>query len=69
MNYFRFGNSTKIFQGIDSYVHERLALWWSKKHRRSGRRWKTDLTWEEFKDSGIVIMTGNIIYWSEFSNA
>jgi len=64
MNYFRYGNSTRIFSQIDSYVQERLALWWSKKHQKSGRRWKSDFTYDRFKDSGIQILTGNIDYWS-----
>ncbi len=64
MNYFKFGNSSKIFGKIDSYVHERLALWWSKKHQKTGRRWKTDFTWQKFSKSGIVIMAGNVKYWS-----
>jgi len=63
MNYFRFGNSSKRFRQIDSYIHERLALWWSKKHRKSGRRWKVDFTWEQYGNSGIQILNGNVEYW------
>lgn len=69
MNYFKFGNSTKVFKNIDSYVQERIALWWSKKHQKSGRRWKTDYTYKHHTESGIVNMTGNIIYWSKYLNA
>lgn len=72
MNYFRFGNSTEIFNRIDSYVHERLALWWCKKHHRKGRRWSTGsigITWEKFKSTGILVMTGNVRYWSKPLNA
>lgn len=69
MNYFRYGNSSSKFERIDSYVHERLALWWSKKHQKSGRRWSRDLTHRKFKDSGIQILSGNIRYWSRKSNA
>lgn len=65
MNYFKFGNSSKIFNRMDSYIHERLALWWSKKHQKKGRRWKTDFTWEKFCKSGVVLMTGNVKYWSK----
>jgi group II intron reverse transcriptase/maturase len=64
MNYFKYGNSTKAFSAIDSYVQRRLALWWSKKHGRSGARWKTDFTYQKYKQSGVVKMTGNIVYWS-----
>ena len=63
MNYFRFGNSSKRFRQIDSYIHERMALWWSKKHRKSGRRWKVDFTWEMHGNSGIQILNGRIEYW------
>ncbi len=69
MNYFRFGNSNKVFNRIDSYVHERLALWWSKKHQKRGRGWKTNFTWEKFSQSGITLMTGNTKYWSKTLNA
>ncbi|MBU1941086.1 MAG: group II intron reverse transcriptase/maturase [Candidatus Thermoplasmatota archaeon] len=60
MNYFKFGNSSKVFNQIDSYVHERLAIWWSKKHQRSGRRWKTDFTWMKHRESGVLVMNGNV---------
>lgn len=63
MNYFRFGTSAKKFSQIDSYVHERLALWWSKKHHKSGRRWARDFTLEKFRTCGIQRMNGNVIYW------
>ncbi len=64
MNYFKFGNSSKVFNQIDSYVHERLAIWWSKKHQKSGRRWKTDFTWKIHRESGLLVMNGNVQYWS-----
>jgi len=63
MNYFRFGNSSKRFRQMDSYIHERMALWWSKKHRKSGRRWKVDFTWETHANCGIQILSGNVEYW------
>ena len=69
MNYFKFGNSSKVFQEIDVYIHERLALWWSKKHQKSGRRWSTGFTYEKFRSSGVVVMTGNVVYWSKSLNA
>ncbi len=64
MNYFKFGNSSRVFNQMDSYVHERLAIWWSKKHQKSGRRWRTDFTWEKFRESGLLVMNGNVQYWS-----
>jgi len=69
MNYFRFGNSADKFTQIDRYVHERLALWWSKKHQKSGRRRKSDFTWKKFKECGIQILSGNVLYWSYYLNA
>ena len=66
MNYFRFGNSWKCFTQIDSFVHERMALWWRKKHQKSGRGWKSDFTWAKYKRTGIQILTGNITYWSTY---
>ncbi len=41
-NYFRWGNSSRKFSQIDSYVQERLALFDSKKHQKRGRRWGTE---------------------------
>lgn len=64
VNYFKFGNSSKVFNQIDSYVHERLAIWWSKKHLMGGRRWKTDFTWKKHRESGVLVMNGNVQYWS-----
>lgn len=64
MNYFKYGNSSKKFEAIDSYVHERLALWWSKKHQKSGRRWKSDFTYKKFKTCGVQTLSGNVKYWS-----
>ena len=69
MNYFKYGNSSRKFSQIDSYVQERLSLWWSKKHGKSGRRWKTDFTYEKYKVSGVQILSGNIVYWSKRSKA
>jgi hypothetical protein len=69
MNYFKYGNSTRKFSQIDSYVYERLVLFWSKKHRKSGRRWREDLSWKRYKETGIQILGGNVVYWSALSNA
>lgn len=66
MNYFRFGNSAKKFAQIDKYVHERLALWWSKKHHKRGCRWKRGFSLEELKTCGIQHLGGNVIYWSYY---
>src|SRR3989338_1010060 len=65
MNYFKFGNSNKVFKKLDGYIHLRLALWWSKKHHKASIRWKTDFTYEKYKNSGVQVMTGNVKYWTK----
>jgi group II intron reverse transcriptase/maturase len=69
MNYFKFGNSALKFVQMDMYVHEKMALWWSKKHHKSGRRWTTDLTRNKLRDFGVQKLSGNVIYWSRYSKA
>jgi group II intron reverse transcriptase/maturase len=64
INYFRFGNSSEKFQQIEMYVHERMALWWSKKHQKAGRRWTVDFTRKKLYGSGIQKFQGTIVYWS-----
>lgn len=40
-NYFRWGNSAKKFANVDAYVHERLMIWMSHKHKlRRRRNWR-----------------------------
>jgi RNA-directed DNA polymerase len=65
LNYFKYGNSSNAFNEIDSYVHERMALWWSKKHKKKGRRWTNGLNYEKYKESKIVILSGNVTYLSK----
>jgi len=64
MNYFKYGNSSRKFTAIDSYVQMRLALWWSKKHNKSGINWGSDFTYQKYKECGVVRMAGNVEYWS-----
>jgi RNA-directed DNA polymerase len=64
MNYFKYGNSSKKFKKMDRYVHERMALWWSKKHQKPGRRWKVDFTYGKFNNCGVQILRGSIQYGS-----
>ena len=40
-NHFRYGNSTRKFAAIDSYVHQRLAILASRKHGLRGINWGT----------------------------
>jgi len=64
MNYFKYGNSSRKFGELDRHVQERLALWWSKKHQKTGRRWKTDFTYKKYKACGVQVLTGNVTYGS-----
>jgi RNA-directed DNA polymerase len=43
--YFRNGNSGRKFNAIDGYVHERLAIFASRKHGLAGRNWTTRYTY------------------------
>lgn len=46
--YFRNGTSSRKFTIIDSYVHERLAIFDSAKHGRTGNNWlRHDRAWLE----------------------
>lgn len=63
-NYFRYGNSAGVFSSLDTYVHERMSLWYSKKHQKGGRGWSTRLKWDEHKTSGVVLLSGSIRYLS-----
>lgn len=67
MNYFKVGNSAKVFAEIDEYVHYRMALWWKKKHgKRPGGKCQCLLSWGELKMFGLVSMSGNVLYLSNF---
>jgi len=61
-NYFRWGNSTRQFTQVDSYVRERLALHDSKKRGRQGRRWGQVHTYTWFKGVGMHFLSGTIRY-------
>jgi hypothetical protein len=60
--YFRFGNSSRKFVTIDSYVAERIAVLASNKHGLSGRNWATRFTYEWFKGLGVYTLAGNVRY-------
>jgi group II intron reverse transcriptase/maturase len=62
--YFRYGNSSRKFNLIDSYVHERLAKLASVKHGLHGRNWATRFTYGWLSDLGIYRLTGTVRYWS-----
>jgi hypothetical protein len=63
-SYFRWGNSSRHFSRIDSYVYERLALFDSKKRGKRGRRWSKvhDTAWHA--RPGIFILFGTVRYIS-----
>ena len=61
-NYFRWGNLSRQFSRIDGYVHERLALFDSKKGRKHGRRWGQVHTTALFARLGVFSLSGKVRY-------
>jgi RNA-directed DNA polymerase len=61
-NYFRWGNSGRKFALIDSYVHERLAMFMSAKHGRTGRNWGRQgrFNYEWLRHQNVHRLTGTI---------
>ena len=61
-NYFRWGNSSRKFVQIDSYVQELLALFDSKKRGRSGRGWgeRHNAAW--LQSLGVHRLSGTVRY-------
>lgn len=62
MNYFKYGNSSREFNQIDSYVKARLNLWWKKKHRKRGSFWIGKFFKDEYYKMDVVIISGNVCY-------
>lgn len=60
--YFRYGNSSRKFNAIDSYVHERVAMLASDKYGLHGRNWTTRFTHGWMTDLGIYRLTGKVRY-------
>ena len=58
--YFRYGNSGRKFTLIDSYVHERLAIFASTKHGLSGRNWKRRFTTAWLGSLGVYRLHGTV---------
>ena len=56
--YFRQGNSSRVFEQINRYVHERLALFASKQHRQGGRGWKTRYPTSWLRRFGVFRLSG-----------
>jgi group II intron reverse transcriptase/maturase len=61
--YFRHGNSGRKFNAVDGYVHERLAIFTSRKHGRRGRNWTTRYTGRWLERLGVYRLTGNV-HWA-----
>jgi hypothetical protein len=62
--YFRFGNSTRKFHTLDSYVHFRLARLASAKIGKSGRSWTRRFDYGWFTTLGVHRLTGTVRYWT-----
>jgi group II intron reverse transcriptase/maturase len=62
--YFRNGNSGRKFTAVDSYVHERLAIFASRKHGRPGRNWTTRYTKRWLDRLGVARLSGNV-HWAK----
>jgi RNA-directed DNA polymerase len=62
--YYRYGNSSRKFNAVDSYVHERLAKLASVKHGISGRNWTTRFTYGWLTTIGIYRLTGTVRRWN-----
>jgi RNA-directed DNA polymerase len=60
--YFRYGNSARKFTVIDSYVHERLAIFASTKHGLVGRNWQRRFTWAWGSRLGVYRLHGTVRY-------
>ena len=58
--YFRHGNSARKFAQIDSYVHQRLAIFASVKHGLHGRNWQRRFTWAWLKALGVHRLSGRV---------
>jgi group II intron reverse transcriptase/maturase len=61
--YFRYGNSSRKFAAVDSYVNERLAKLASVKYGLSGRNWTTRFTYGWITSLKIYRLAGTVRYW------
>jgi RNA-directed DNA polymerase len=60
--YFRWGNSAKKFAAIDMYVHERLAIFASRKTGRRGRNWAKRYNYAWKQTLGVHRLSGTVRY-------
>jgi group II intron reverse transcriptase/maturase len=61
--YFRNGNSGQKFNAVDSYVHERLAIFASRKHGLAGRNWTTRYNGRWLDRLEVFRLSGNV-HWA-----
>lgn len=60
--YFRYGNSGRKFAQLDSYVHQRLAIFASTKHGLRGHNWKRRFNKDWLKGLGVYRLSGTVRY-------
>lgn len=58
----RWGNSAKKFATVDSYVHERLAMFASTKEGRRGRNWGRRFNSAWLASLGVYRLSGTVAY-------
>ena len=61
-NHFRYGNSTRKFAAIDSYVHQRLAILASRKHGLRGINWGRRYNSAWLGRLGVHRLSGTVRY-------
>lgn len=60
--YFRYGNSGRKFALLDSYVHQRLAIFASTKHGLQGHNWQRRFNQNWLKGLGVHRLSGTVRY-------
>ena len=68
-NYFARGNSSHHFVALDSYVAERLMLFLSKKHGKSGRGWGQRWKGIDLRAAGLYRLGGTVRWARQPVNA
>lgn len=58
--YYRNGNSWRKPNAVDGHVHERPAIFASRKHRLRGRNWTTRFTYGWITRPRVYRLTGNV---------
>ena len=59
-SYFRYGNSTDVFQRIDRYVYQRAVIFENHKRQRRGRNQARQLPPERLQAMGAHMLTGTV---------